>query len=186
MKFKAILAVILVGTLLVAAGLLFTGCQSKAAEQTAIAQRLDAEAALERAEADRLQVEAEAYQRRTEAATLAEVERSAMRQVERNASHERTVAMLPYVLVIAGLVAIGALAVVAMARRDQGMVDPGVILLLQRQQRQLDQLERATYPHIARIQRHQLPTDIDHQVVVYDIEEGKPWTSKSYDDYKKK
>jgi len=185
LRAKVTLTAVLVTAILGISIVTLLGCQSKAAEQNAIANRLDAEAALKRAEADRalaraeaeaernraevdrLQVEAEAYQRRTEAATSAEIERSAIRQAERNASHERIIETLPFLILVVGVVAIGALAVVMVAGRQSRPVarDPELTFLVQRQQQQLDALERAIYAQIARSQRRRLP-----EVVVCDSE----------------
>ena len=174
MKIKAFLATIIL-IMIVAIGLI--SCNSQAAEQNAQASRLQAEAELARAEAqrervetDRLQAEAEAYQRRTEAATLAEVERAAIRQAERNASHERIIETLPFLVLIVGVVAIGALAVIVVAGRQRGVParDPELTWLLQQQAERLAELERATYHQIAMQQRQQL--GVGHQVIVYDAE----------------
>ena len=187
MKTRAILTVILVAVILGAGTVALIGCQSKTAEQNAMANRLEAEAALKRAEADRsraateaaaereraetdrLRAEAEAYQRRTEAATLAEVERSAIRQAERNASHERIIETLPFLALIIGVVAIGALAVIVMANRWQSAParDPELTWLLRQQAERLAELERATYHQIAIQQRRQLSTSAS-PVTIYE------------------
>lgn len=130
----------------------------------------DAEAQRQRAVAEKAQAEADAYQRRQEAETSAAAERSRIRQTERDASHERTMETLPFVLLVCGVVAIGGLAVVALAGnlRRQPAPDPLLAFLLRRQQRQLDALERAAYHQIAVEQRRQLAAS--HQVIVYDGE----------------
>jgi len=178
MKAKAILTMILAAALLGAGMVALMSCNSQAAEQNAIANQLNAEAALkraegdraravaeaaaerERAEADRLQAEAESYQRRTEAATLAEIERAAIRQAERNASHERIIETLPFLVLIVGVLIVGALAVVMLTGRQGQPVDdrdPEQTWLLQqrveRQDRLLADLERNVYHAIATEQR---------------------------------
>jgi len=190
MKAKTISTITLAAVILGAGVVTLIGCNSQAAEQNAITSRLQAEAELKRAEADRaraaaeaaaegaraeadrLQTEAEAYQRRTEATTLAEIERSAIRQAERNASHERIIETLPFLVLIIGVVAIGALAVVAVANRWQSAParDPELTWLLQQNAERLAELERATYHQIAIQQRQQLSAGAGHQVIVYDSE----------------
>jgi len=73
-------------------------------------------------------------------------------------------------VLIVGVVAIGALAVVMLAgsRQSRPQVDPSVAFLLQRQQQQLNALERATYHQIAMQQRQRLPAGTGHQVIVRD------------------
>jgi flagellar biosynthesis GTPase FlhF len=202
MRAKAILTVLLTAVILAAVVLVLPGCNALANKDNAAAARLQAEAELaraeaaresakaeaeadrikakaeaeaekERAEADRLQTEAEAYQRRQEAAMSAEAQRSAIRQAERDASYERTLGLLPFVVLIIGLVIIGGLAVLALAGRLQRRsvaMDPGVVLLLQRQDRRLQELERAAWHVVAAEQRRQL-TAGPGPIVVYRPEE---------------
>ena len=191
MKVKMILMVLLTAVILVAAVLVMSSCTTKpdpiVAQQNAAAARLQAEAELARAEASRenakaeaeadrtraiaekTQVEAEAYQKRMQADTSAAAERAALRQTERDAAYERTLGLLPFVLLIAGLVAIGGLAVVVLAGRLQRpqAVDPALMFLLQRQQGQLNALERAAYHQIATTQRQQLAAGVG-PVIIYD------------------
>jgi len=199
MRAKAILVVILAVAILAAAVLVLPGCGALVDEQRAQAARLQAEAELARAEAareraaaeaeadrvkaqaeaeaqrqraaaEKAQAEADAYQKRIQADTSAAAERSALRQSERDAAHERTLELLPFVLLIVGVVAIGGLAVVALAGRLQRpQVDPGVVLLLQRQDRRLQELERAAYHQIAMEQRRLLGAG-SGPIVVYDGE----------------
>ena len=189
MKVKAIFAVILAAAILGAAALALPGCNALADKDRAAAARLQAEAELARAEAaataakaeaeaqrqqalaEKAQAEADAYQKRLQADTSAAAERSALRQSERDAAHERTLELLPFVLLIVGVVALGGLAVVALAGkfRQQPQVDPGVILLLQHQDRRLQELERAAYHQIAMEQRRLLGAG-SGPIVVYDGE----------------
>jgi len=189
---------ILAAAILAAAVLVLPGCNALVDEQQAQAARLQAEAELARAEAarervaaeaeadrvkaqaeaeaqrqraaaEKAQAEADAYQKRIQADTSAAAERSALRQAERDAAHERILELLPFTLLIVGVVALGGLAVVALAGkfRRQPQLDPGVILLLQRQDRRLQELERATWHTIAAEQRRQLGAG-PGPVVVYD------------------
>ena len=187
---KAVLVLILVAVILGIGAVVLIGCQSEVAEQNAMANRLDAEAGLKRAEADRVsalaeaetqrqralaekaQAEAEAYQRRAQADTSAAAERAAVRQVERDATYERTLGLLPFMLLIVGVIAIGALAVVALAGRLQRpvAVDPGLVFLLRQQDRRLLDLERATYHQIATEQRRQVAAGGGHQVIIYEAD----------------
>ena len=139
----------------------------------------DAEAQRQRAIAEKAQAQAEAertsaaaYEQRLRAETSAAAEAAAVRQAERDASYERTLGLLPFVLLIVGVISVGALAVVALAGglRRPVAIDPGVVFLLRRQQDQLDALERAAYHQIALEQRRQLAAGVGHQVIVYDGE----------------
>jgi len=200
MKAKAIFAVILAAAILGAAALVLPGCNALANRDNVAANRLDAEAALERAQADRAraaaeaetamaravadaeaqraraqaekaQAEADAYQKRVQADTSAAAERSALRQLERDAAHERTLELLPFVLLIVGVVAVGALAVMALVGKLQRKPEPDPILtfLLQQQNRRLQELERAAYHQIAMEQRRLLGVG-SGPIVVYDGE----------------
>jgi len=158
MKTRTILAVFLAVAILAAAVLVLPGCGAPANKDNAAAERLRAEAELERARASAARAEVDAM-----------AERASTRQFERDAAHERTLELLPFVLLIAGLVAIGGLAVVALANRRGQAVDPGVVFLLQRQDRRLQELERATWHVIAAEQRRQLTAGVG-PVIVYDGE----------------
>jgi len=198
MKTKAILTVILAVAILAAAVLVLPGCGALANKDNAAANRLEAEAELARAEAareraaaeaeaervravadaeaqrqraiaEKAQAEADAYQKRLQADTSAEVQRSALRQTERSASHERTLELLPFVLLIVGVMAIGGLVVVALANGRGQVVDPCVVFLLRQQDKRLAELERGVYHAIAESQRRQLTMGAG-QVIVYDNE----------------
>ncbi len=195
-KVKAVLVLILVAVILGIGAVVLIGCQSEVAEQNAMANRLDAEAGLKRAEADRVsalaeaetqrqralaekaQAEAEAYQRRAQADTSAAAERAAVRQVERDATYERTLGLLPFMLLIVGVIAIGALAVVALAGRLQRpvAVDPGLVFLLRQQDRRLLDLERATYHQIATEQRRQVAAGGGPPGIIYEADSPGPGT----------
>jgi preprotein translocase subunit SecF len=158
--------------------------RAEAARERAAA---DAEAALERAQADRAravaeaeaqrqraaaekaQAEADAYQKRIQADTSAAAERTALRQSERDAAVTRWLTLLPVLALAFGLVAIGGLAVVVLANRRGQAVDPDVVFLLQRQDRRLQELERATWHTVAAEQRRQLSAG-SGPIIVYDGE----------------
>lgn len=170
MRVKPILAAILVAAVLASAALALPGCNALVSRDNAAANRLEAEATLERAEANRLQTEAEAYQRRLNADIQAAAERSALRQAERGAAHERTLELLPFMLLIVGVVVIGGLAVAALAGGLQRrQANPDVVLLLQRQDQRLAEIERAMWRGIAAEQRRQLSAGVG-PVVVYNAE----------------
>ena len=200
MKAKAIFAVIMAVAILGAAVLVLPGCNALVDEQQAQAARLQAEAELARAEAarervaaeaeadrvkaqaeaeaqrqraaaEKAQAEADAYQKRVQADTSAAAERSALRQLERDAAHERTLELLPFVLLIVGVVAVGALAVMALVGKLQRKPEPDPILtfLLQQQNRRLQELERVAYHQIAMEQRRLLGVG-SGPIVVYDGE----------------
>jgi len=139
------------------------------AEAAAVRAQAEAEAQRERAEAERMRIEAEAYQRRQEAETSAAAERSAIRQAERSAAHERTLELLPFTLLVVGVVALGGLAVLALAGRLQRRteIDPSLVFLLQQQNQRLLEIQRATWHVIAAEQRRQL---VAHPgpIVIYD------------------
>ena len=139
------------------------------AEADRVRAQAEAEAQRQQALAEKAQAEADAYQKRIQADASAAAERSALRQAERDAAHERILELLPFTLLIVGVVALGGLAVVALAGkfRRQPQLDPGVILLLQRQDRRLQEVERATWHAIAAEQRRQLGAG-PGPVVVYD------------------
>jgi pyruvate/2-oxoglutarate dehydrogenase complex dihydrolipoamide acyltransferase (E2) component len=129
----------------------------------------DADATRQRAIAEKAQAEADAYQKRTQADAVAATERSAVRQTERDAAHERTLELLPFLVIIVGLVLAGIMATLALARHYQPSttprietVDPRLVVLLQDQQYRLQQLERATYHLIAAEQRRQIPSEAKH------------------------
>jgi hypothetical protein len=140
---KTVLAVLAIASV---AALVMVGCQSRVAEERAVAERLDAEADLALAEAD-------AYQRRVAADTSAEAARSSMRQFERGASHERTLETLPFLVAVVGMVVILVAAAVMGWLRYCSRPSMDVLLLLQQQDRRLLDLERATYHIVSRQQR---------------------------------
>lgn len=149
---RQILTVVLVLAGLVSLGLALGGCESA---DNAAARRANAEAAAERAAA-------EAYQVRQQADTQAAAERSAIRQAEANAAHQRTIDLLPFVLAILGALVLAGLGLLAWwdlrAQRAQPAVsapatDSALLFYLERlrleqaeQWRALAQLARRTFP----------------------------------------
>jgi len=201
MRVKAMLTVLLMVTILAAAVWVLPGCNALADKDRAAAARLEAEVELARAEAareraaaeaeadrvkaqaeaevqrqraaaEKAQAEADAYQKRLQADTSAAAERSALRQAERDAAHERTLELLPFVLLIVGVVAVGGLAVALVANnlRRHEAPDPILMFLLQRQDRRLQELERVAYHQIAMEQRKQLSSG-GGEIIVYRPEE---------------
>ncbi len=88
MKSIAWTTLALIALLAVLLGLL-VACESPAAQR-------------ETARAERIRAEADAYARKQAADTAAAAERAALRQMERDAAHERTLETLPFVLSIGG------------------------------------------------------------------------------------
>ena len=148
----AILALVSIGV----GGILLTSCESA---DNAAARRLSEESARARAEA-------EAYQVRAAADSAAASERASVRQMERDASHERALETLPFVLAIGGGVLLLVLAgLVAWDLRSRqapaSTVDPVLLAYLDRLQLEQAQQWRVL-AHVAR--------DGARDVVVY--EEG--------------
>jgi hypothetical protein len=145
---------------LVVAVLVVAGCES---EDNAAARRAEAAASAERAQA-------EAYQVRMAADTEAAAERAAIREASRQAGHERVIELLPFVVAILGAVAVAGIGLLVWSRpRQAPAVDPGILLLLEQQRRQLAEAERATWRIVAEAQRRQLVGE--QRVSVYDDHE---------------
>lgn len=115
------------------------------------------------AAAERAQAEALAYQVRTQAETQAMSERANVRQMERDAAHQRMIDTLPYMVLALGGAAV-ALVLVIMAwdllrhRQPTPTGDPGLVFYLQRRDAEL-------WRAIARLER-QAPGD-SRDVVIY-------------------
>ena len=136
----AILALVSIGV----GGILLTSCESA---DNAAARRLSEESARARAEA-------EAYQVRAAADAAAASERASTRQMERDASHERALETLPFVLAIGGGVLLLVLAgLVAWDLRSRqapaSTVDPVLLAYLDRLQLEQAQQWRVL-AHVAR------------------------------------
>lgn len=74
---------------LAAVAVTLSGCESPAAQR-------------EQAKADRILAEAQAYEQRQQADMESAAERAAIREAGREASHQRTLEVLPFVLIIVG------------------------------------------------------------------------------------
>jgi len=142
---KVLVLVAVAGLVLV---LVLAGCVS---EDNAAARRAAEESA-------RVRAEAEAYQVRAAADAAAASERASTRQMERDASHERALETLPFVLAIGGGVLLLVLAgLVAWDLRSRqapaSTVDSGMLFYLERHERRLLELERAAWHAVATAQR---------------------------------
>ncbi len=172
------------GLMLAAVVLVLAGCDDGYREDPA-AQRLNAQAnvtranaeaearrveALGRADAEREKAEAEAYEQRSAAAVAAAGERANIRQLERDAAHQRTLDLLPFVLAIGGgllLAGFRAFLVWDLRRRPVQPVgsDPAVLMYLDRLR--LDQAQQ--WRALAQLDRRTLPAmDNEKGVVIYD------------------
>lgn len=135
---------------------------SCAAEDRAAAQRANAEAALEAAKGER-------YARQVQADAAAASERASTRQMERDAAHERALEMLPYVLIVSGMVLIGGVAAWILALRvtGQGSAESQALLAyIERLQLAQADRDRELWRAIAEIERRALGPG-DREVVVY-------------------
>ena len=156
------LATVALVLLLVAVGILaIVSCESV---DNAAARRAAEEAA-------QLRAEAEAYQVRQQADTEAAAERANVRQMERDAAHQRTLEMLPFVLAIGGGILVLVLAGLAFwdlraRRQTTPAADPALLLYLERQRLDQAQLWRA----IATLDRRSLVArgNDAREVVIYD------------------
>ena len=167
-KVLAVLALVVVALAVVA----LSSCGALTDRENAAAARLEAEAALERARGDAAAERAQAEVEKVRAQTDALAERASVRQVERDATLERALVLLPVLALVLGAVAVGVVAVLALTRRGSvGGVDPVVVLLLERQERRLAELERAQWHSIAERQRGRLPMSDGAEVLVRDLPE---------------
>lgn len=145
---------------LVGGVLLLTGCDSPAAQR-------------ERAQAERIRAEAQAYQQKKQADTEAASERANIRQMERDASHQRTMELLPFVLLIVGgllLAGLGGLIFWDLRRQAALTVDPRLLACLEHLQLQQTEGDRQLWRALASIQRRSLPAG-SQEVIIY--EQGK-------------
>ncbi len=172
------------GLVLAAVVLVLAGCDDGYREDPA-AQRLNAQANVTRANAEadarraeapgraaaeREKAEAAAYEQRQSAAAAAAGERANVRQMERDAAHQRTLDLLPFVVAIGGglaLAGFGAFLVWDLRRRPvQPMgADPAMLVYLDRLR--LDQAQQ--WRALAQLERRTLPAmDNEKGVVIYD------------------
>jgi regulator of protease activity HflC (stomatin/prohibitin superfamily) len=139
-----------------AAGVL--ALMSCASEDNAAARRANAEAALVRAQG---QADADRERARADA----EASRASVRQMEKDAAHQRTVELLPFVVIIVG--GLGVALVVFLVFWDlrsrpvaTGGADPALLLYLRRQE--LDQAQQwRALAHLAR------EVDNGREVIIY-------------------
>jgi outer membrane murein-binding lipoprotein Lpp len=141
-------------------GLVLAGCESPAAQR-------------ERAQAERIRAEAEAYQVRLQADVDAAAERANVRQMERDAAHQRALETLPYLVAIGGGILVLVLAGLVFwdlrgsgppGRRAVATTDPALLLLLERQRLEQAQLWHA----IAWLDRRSLSAgEHGREVIVY-------------------
>ena len=123
-------------------------------------RRLDARANLERAEAA-------AFEQRQQARTEAAEVRAQIRASEREASHQRTLEMLPYVALVVGAVVVVALAVVLVwwsVHRRQA--DAAMLLYLERLRLEQQVQNGELWAAIAQVDRRALGSG-DKSVVIY-------------------
>jgi hypothetical protein len=115
----------------------------------------------ERAAAERVQAEAIAYQLRQQADTEAAAERATVRQMERDAAHQRALDLLPYVLIIAGGLALAGLGLVLWwdlrSMRPLAPGDRALLLHLQRLELSQAERDRQLWRAIAALDRRTLP-----------------------------
>ena len=172
MRSKVALTATLVAVMLALAVVNMSGCKTWGAEQDAGTARLQAEATLVRAEADLLQVRSEAYQQQVQADVQAAAERANIRQMERDASHERTLELLPFTVLLVGLMGVVCLVVWVLATGwRRATLDAAMVLLFGRQEKRLQEVERALYHMIAVSQRRALRGE-DEEIIVYKSPRG--------------
>ena len=154
---------ILIVTSLLAVGavvlLFLPGCESPAAQR-------------KHAEASRLMAAAQSYEIRQQAKTEAAGERAAVRQMERDASHQRALDALPYVLSILGAGVVFTLLVLAFwdlrGLRQAGGGNGAILAYLDRLQLDQAQRDRDLWRAIATMDRRSLaPGDKSREVVLY-------------------
>jgi hypothetical protein len=134
------------------------------AQAEAEAKRLEAQA---RADAERERAEAEAETQRVQARAEAEASLAATRQMERDAAHQRWMETLTTLGLVALPLSLAALGMVLLARRRQ-TVDPVMIALLEGQRQETRHLWHA----LAMMQRQRLPAGEPDQVIIYEERKG--------------
>ena len=133
MRTLAILACVVFAAVI--CGLFLVACESPAAQR-------------EQARAERIQAEAIAYQIRQEADARAASERASIRQMERDAAHQRVVEMMPFVMLISGGI-IALIIILLMAwdlRRIREMANPELLFYERMARLQLSQREDEQIP----------------------------------------
>ena len=148
-----VVAILVAGLALV----LLIGCESPAAQR-------------ELARAERVRAEAQAYERERAADAAAYAERAEIRQMERDAAHERTLGLLPFVLSIGGGMLVLCLGfLVWWDLRSQRLAQPASLERLPASRewadlaRALEQRERALWHAMATLARRQQEAEAPRQ-----------------------
>jgi len=146
------------------------GCESPAAQrEQARADRIRAEGQAyereEQARADRIRAEGQAYEREKQADAAYNTQVTLNRQYERDASHERTMESMPFVLAIGGGVLVLVLVLVLIGtwiawqsiqvKRAQPSTDVAIYDGSQELAQRVDRMERGFYGLIIALQRQQ-------------------------------
>jgi hypothetical protein len=139
--------------------LVLAGCVSADSEA---ARRANAEAALVRAEG-------QAYAERVRADAAAAAERANVRQMERDASHQRVMEVLPVLVILVGALLLAGLATAMFwdLRRQTSVSDPRLLVLLERLQLDQAERDRQLLGAIANLDRRTLPAGDDRAVIIY-------------------
>lgn len=156
---------LLIVAILAAGAIMLSGCESPAAQR-------------EHARAERSLAEAQAYQQRVQADTVAAAERAAIRESERERGHQQAMEMLPYVLIIGGGLLVAGLVVLMMwdvrLHGRPGGMDPAVMAQQMEQLRlQHAATERAMYRLLIEMQRQKLSAGMREREVV--VVEPRTW-----------
>jgi hypothetical protein len=145
----AVLGLIAAILLVVGPGLL-VGCESPAAQR-------------ERAEAQRISAEAQAYQQRLQADTAAAAERAALREAAREAGHQRTLELLPYLVIVVGALLLAGLGVMIYwdprSRIRPDASQETLLLHLERLQIRQAEQERVLWHAICEMQRRMIESE---------------------------
>lgn len=143
---------------------LLAGC---AEADRAAADRAHAQAGLEVARG-------QAYAERVAADTAAASERAATREAARDASHQRALELLPYVLLIwGGLLLVGFAAFVVWdlrslrERQAPAATDPALLLYLDRLRLEQAERDREVWRALGTLARHTLPAGVGTGVTIY-------------------
>ena len=159
------------GLLAIAVSLvLLSGCESA---DNAAARRANAEASLEVARG-------QAYAERAAADAAAASERAATREAARDASHQRALELLPYVLLIGGgLLLVGFAAFVVWdlrslrERQTAAGSDPALLLYLDRLRIEQAERDREIWRVLGLLARRTLPAGVGTEVTIYPEREGQ-------------
>ena len=152
------------GALVIAGVVVLAGCESA---DNAAARRANAEASLEVARG-------QAYAERAAADAAAASERAATREAARDASHQRALELLPYVLLIwGGLLLVGFAAFVVWdlralrERQTAAGSDPALLFHLERLQLEQAERDREIWRVLGLLARRTLPAGVGTEVTIY-------------------